>query len=94
MEARKNDTGKLKYSLISPEFIESLTRVMQYGAEKYAENNWVGLEKKRIFDALMRHVMEYWKGNEIDADSGLPHLSHIAANAMMLSQKKGINEHI
>lgn len=80
----KHDDGKLRYDLIPAEAIESLAKILTYGAEKYEENNWQGLESKRIYSALMRHLEAWRLGNTNDEESGYLHLEHVLVNAMML----------
>ena len=83
----KNDSGKIKLSLIEPAFIEGIGRVLTKGAEVYGENNWKTLpsgQKARYKDALLRHLYKYLDGEKIDQDSSENHLLHIACNAMFL----------
>lgn len=83
----KYDQGKLLMSLVEPEYIEDVARVLTYGAEKYEPNSWQSVRdaERRYKDALLRHTMEYLKGVEVDEESGLTHLSHMATNIMFLS---------
>jgi hypothetical protein len=43
-----------------------------------------GIGWKRVFGAAMRHLWAFWKGEEIDPESGLPHLAHAAWNIFTL----------
>jgi hypothetical protein len=70
--------------------IISICAVGTFGAKKYAENNWMGLEdgEKRTLNAAMRHIMAYMSGEinnheEFEKDGvkytcDLPHLAHAA----------------
>lgn len=70
--------------------IMSICAVGTFGAKKYAENNWMGLEdgEKRTLNAAMRHIMAYMSGEinnheEFEKDGvkytcDLPHLAHAA----------------
>ena len=79
-EALKHDKEKLKLELIPPEAINSLGEVLTFGAKKYGERNWEnGFCYSRLFGALMRHLWAFWGGEDIDAESGLPHLYHAHA---------------
>lgn len=72
------------------EAIMSICAVGSFGAKKYAENNWMGLEdgEKRTLNAAMRHIMAYMSGEmnnheEFEKDGikytcDLPHLGHAA----------------
>lgn len=83
---RKDDTGKNRLDLIEPEFIESVGKVLTFGASKYELNNWQNVEdgKDRYYAAALRHLMAYRKGEEKDPESGLSHLEHVACNIMFL----------
>jgi hypothetical protein len=83
---RKDDTGKNRLDLIEPEFIESVGKVLTFGANKYEPNNWQNVEdgKDRYYAAALRHLMAYRKGEEKDPESGLSHLEHVACNIMFL----------
>lgn len=83
----KHDSGKLLMSLIEPEYIEDIASVLTFGAEKYAPNSWQKVDdaERRYKDALLRHTMSYLKGEHLDPESGLTHLSHMATNIMFLS---------
>ena len=78
-EAAKFDTDKLRYDLIAPEALEELARVYTFGAAKYADENWrKGMRWRRIFGAIMRHSWAWMRGEDVDQESGLPHLAHAA----------------
>lgn len=52
------------------------------GMLKYGRNNWraVGVRPTIYVDALRRHINAWFdEGEEIDPDSGLPHISHALA---------------
>ena len=83
----KHDQGKLRHSLIDPEFIEELLSVLEFGAQKYAEESWKQIDETRYSDALYRHFLEYSKGQVTDTESGCNHMAHIAANAMFILWK-------
>lgn len=83
---RKDDKGKLRYSLIPWQVLEGLASVLTFGAKKYAPNNWKVLvdPEERYEDAMWRHIMEYKKGERLDSDSKLPHLWHAVTNLAFL----------
>lgn len=81
----KHDAGKLRIDLITPEMINSLAKVLGYGAHKYGERNFeLGLEFNRLWGAAQRHLWSYWQGEDIDKESGLPHLWHAFTTIGML----------
>lgn len=86
---RKDDTGKLRWGLLRRSLVgplESVIRVLMYGASKYGAENWQALEngETRYRDALDRHLAEIDKGVLVDPDTGEPHLAHVATNALFL----------
>src|SRR5690606_6556246 len=86
---RKDDTGKLRWGLLRRSLVgplESVIRVLMYGANKYGDENWQAVEngKARYRDALDRHLAEIDKGVLVDPDTGEPHLAHVATNALFL----------
>jgi Domain of unknown function (DUF5664) len=84
----KADASKLRLSLIPPEAILALGRVLTFGAAKYGDNNWrlanSEADRGRIIDALLRHLIAHLSGERLDVDSGLPHLEHVLCNAAFL----------
>ena len=59
---------------------------MLEGARKYGRHNYraVGVRASVYYDAFMRHVTAWWEGEDIDPDSGLPHLSKAGACLVVL----------
>ena len=74
----KNDQQKLRYDLLPVEPLEALVAVLTYGASKYADNNWkyVTPFDDRYYAAALRHLTAWRKGEELDKESGMPHLAH------------------
>lgn len=88
--AKKYDEGKLRYDLIPPEFTEQVAIILTYGALKYGDNNWQGLDNfnDRYYAALERHLQAWRKGEENDQESGFSHLAHAATNCLFLLWKE------
>ena len=83
---RKDDAGKLRLDLIAPEFERGLAGVLTYGAEKYGSHNWAkGLKYSRVYGAIRRHLLAWQMGEDLDPETGLPHLHHVACELMFLS---------
>ena len=80
-EGKKNDfqDGKLRWDLLPLEEIEDIVKVYTSGANKYGENTWQLLNNgyQRYKAAMLRHLLEYEKGNKVDEDTGLS-LIHIS----------------
>ena len=90
-EGRKDDQGKLRWRLLRHSMtlaLESVLRVLSFGADKYGEENWKLVEdgQRRYRDALDRHLAEIDKGILVDPDTGEPHMAHVATNALFLLQ--------
>jgi hypothetical protein len=93
-QSAKADKGKLELSLVNPELVKAVAEVRMYGTEKYGDSeNWRKVEPKRYVDALYRHLLAYIEGNEVDEESGLSHLSHMACNLSFLLDKEYLKEH-
>ena len=82
----KLDDNKPRHTLIDPEFEASLIDVLEFGAKKYAVDNWKKVDnlEERYINALYRHLNSFRKGEYADPESGLPHLSHATACLMFL----------
>lgn len=81
--AVRHNQDKLRVDLIPTELIEEVAKVLTFGAKKYAPNNWKGFTKQQqdeIVGSLLRHILEYQKGNKLDNESDLHHLAHAACN--------------
>ena len=85
MAGIKFDDKKLRHDLVPVEVIEALASVLQHGAEKYGDDNWQqGINFRRIYSALQRHLTAWRKGQYFDEDSGLPVLWHALAELSFL----------
>lgn len=83
-EGTKYDQDKLRYDLVPAILERGVAEVMTFGAKKYGDLNWQkGIRANRIYAAMRRHLDAWWRGEDIDPESGLPHLAHLAANAGM-----------
>lgn len=82
--ARYN-SGKVPYELIPTHLLESTARVFGLGAKKYARWNWAkGMPWSVVIGCLKRHLAAIERGEDIDPESGEPHLGHLMCNALML----------
>lgn len=76
---------KLALNLIPPLFIQMIALVLGFGAHKYAPGNWLkGMSWSTVLEGVKRHIMAFEMGEEIDKESGLPHLAHAACGIMFL----------
>lgn len=88
---QKHDQGKPRYSLIPSGSLEAIVDVLEYGANKYAPDNWKHVEnaRERYYNASMRHIQSWWSGEQNDPETGLPHLAHAVCSLMFLMALKG-----
>jgi len=69
-------TKKSPFSTIPAGPIAELGVAMLEGALKYGRHNYraVGVRTSVYYDAALRHLTAFWEGQDIDPDSGLPHI--------------------
>lgn len=85
--AMKFDSGKTDWSLMPFEAIEEINKVLDFGARKYAAHNWktgTGFRYTRVLSSLLRHTFAWARGEDLDPESGLSHLSHMGCNVIFL----------
>lgn len=63
---------------------------MMEGGRKYGTHNYreIGVRMSTYYNAVMRHMMAWWEGEDTDADSGVPHL--VKAMASLFVVRDGI----
>lgn len=92
-EGVKYDTEKPRYDLIPPEALESLAKILTFGAEKYGAHNWeYGMDWHRPYAAAQRHMWAWWNGEDNDPETGESHLDHaLCCVAFLLTyEKRGV----
>ena len=78
--------SQLSYILDADIAMHGMCAVFEFGATKYARNNWKkGLNESEIIDSLLRHLTSYRNGEILDKESNLPHIDHITCNAVFLA---------
>jgi hypothetical protein len=86
-EGVKFDDAKNRLDLIPVEALEQVGEIYSYGAKKYADHNWrSGLKFSRLYGATLRHLFAFWRGEDKDKESGLPHLAHATFGLLGLLQ--------
>lgn len=79
----KLDAGKLPYELLPEDAVEEVVKVLQFGAKKYAPRNWEkGISFGRLYGAIRRHGVAWFRGEDLDPETGLHHLAHLACEAL------------
>lgn len=87
--ADRYNSGKvdLSYLISIPASLNGLCKVFEYGAKKYARDNWKkGLTFTCCTASLLRHLFALMGGEDVDKESGCPHVDHVAWNALVLSE--------
>ena len=78
-EGKKFDDAKNRLDLVPSSFVLGVGEVLTFGAGKYGDRNWeAGIRWGRVFAAAMRHLWAWWRGEDIDSETGLSHLKHAA----------------
>ena len=81
----KYDDGKTPLDLWSPDVLVEIAEVLSFGAKKYEAYNWAqGLSYRRVFAALLRHLWAFWRGQNLDDETGRHHLAHAGCCLMFL----------
>ena len=82
--------AKPQLDLVPPAALLYLSKVMALGAAKYGKYNW--RQKKVRYSiyvaAAMRHLLTALDGEELDPESGQPHVAHAAACMAILLDAK------
>lgn len=89
-KGEKHDGGKFDWSLLPLNATEDVVKVLMKGAEKYAPDNWkyVADHERRYYNAVMRHVTAWQKGEKVDPETGISHLAHAICSLMFLIERE------
>lgn len=85
----KVDSGKNRVGLVFSGFCNALPKVAEigtFGASKYTDYGFLEVPRgvDRYQDAMFRHYFKWTQGEELDPDSNLSHLGHMAWNALAI----------
>lgn len=78
---------------VDPLALLELAKVGGVGAVKYSRYNYLrGFAWSLGYDALQRHLLAYQSGEDVDPESGLPHLAHAMwhCSALLSFQVRGL----
>ena len=96
-DIHKDDDGKAKLTLVPRAMLFDIAYVRMYGLKKYpetGEHGWKNLDIDRIRNAAYRHFVKYLDDPDgVDAESGLPHLWHLACNIAFLCERERWYKH-
>jgi hypothetical protein len=91
----KDVKGKARLRLIPYKSIVAVSKVREFGIEKYGgdDENWKTVHEDDFAEATLRHIYKYFDGEIVDDESGLHHLHHAACSILLaiavLENKRG-----
>lgn len=75
-----------QYQSIPPRAMRELAEHFAKGAAKYSDHNFrKGYEWSKSYSALMRHLLAFWGGEDIDEETGSKHIIAVAWHALVLA---------
>lgn len=85
---------KTPLGLIPPHAMEQIAWVHKLGADKYGAWNWreTGVCASTYVNAILRHLNAWRDGEDLDPESGISHLAHIACSANILMDAEYCNK--
>lgn len=77
---------KIPLSTIPAPVLAEVGIAMLEGARKYGRHNYrvASVRASVYYDAAFRHLTDWWEGDDIDADSGISHLSKAIAGLIVI----------
>ena len=79
------NSGKAELHQVPSSLKYAVAKCLMYGEQKYEKSNWrQGMSWMTVSDCLDRHMTSWMDGEEVDEESGLPHLYHAACNIAFL----------
>lgn len=78
--------GKPSLAAVPPIAFFALGAAMSDGAQKYGRFNWreTTVTSSVFYDAMMRHLLAWWNGEDHALDSLVHHLGHLQAGAAII----------
>lgn len=77
---------QLSYNSLGLEVQKGEAAVWEFGAKKYARGNWLkGMSWSGSADSLRRHLDAFLNGEDLDPETGLPHVDHLICCAKIMS---------
>lgn len=85
--------GSIKASLDNVSIVAQYyeAAVMATGTKKYGAYNWCDnrMKASTYYNAMLRHLYAWWIGEDIDPESGLPHIAHLrSCTGIILDQQE------
>lgn len=71
---------------LDPVALLHLAEVSGFGAQKYESFNFLrGYDWRLSMDAMSRHMLQFWSGQDRDEESGLLHPAHAAWHGLAMT---------
>lgn len=77
---------KAPMSTVPATVLAEIGVAMLEGASKYGRHNYrvVGVRGSIYYDGVMRHLMAWWEGEDLDLDSGMSHVTKAITSLVLL----------
>lgn len=84
-QSARYNQGKVQTREIDPAFVLGIGEVLTKSREKYEHYNWCKPTKLSTpYESMMRHILAFQSGENIDPDDGCSHLLKAAVNIMFM----------
>jgi hypothetical protein len=84
----KLDHDKPRMDLLPTIPLVEISKVLGFGAKKYSAHDWRGgIEYSRLIASAYRHLSSFNDGEDLDPESGLPHLAHLGCCVLFLLEQ-------
>lgn len=79
-------TRKAPMSTVPANVLAEIGVAMLEGASKYGRHNYrvAGVRASVYYDGVLRHLMAWWEGEDIDPDSGMSHIVKAITSLVVL----------
>lgn len=88
-ECRKSaeSAAKPRWELLPWDAVEEVVEILTFGAKKYEDNNWArGARWGRYMRAAISHITQWWRGEDLDPETGKSHLAHAVCCIIFLME--------
>ncbi|MCY0910861.1 dATP/dGTP diphosphohydrolase domain-containing protein [Massilia antarctica] len=77
---------KAPLSVVPMGVVAEIGVAMLEGASKYGRHNYraMGVRSSVYFDATMRHLIDWWEGEDMDPESGMSHITKALSSLTVL----------
>lgn len=83
----KDNRSKPRVDLIPSKPLFAAGKVLAFGATKYKPHNWrLGLGWSDTYASAMRHLLAFMDGEDIDPESGEPHVINALCQVLFLAE--------